>query len=1273
MLKLKKSSYLFAVLCLSIIAASFTLLFVNTNVNAEEASISFNFDMSSCASFEYVGYRDQNDEVVLDESPTVFNNSIEAKVNNNSVTGNNAYTPIIKNQKFEGWYLESTFLTLVYSKYGSINSSFAYDSSMGKAITLYPKFTDMSDKSLTIKFVLKENGDDAKEEIPFDNINTEDTYTLCFNEPFSKVLPCATSSTYTPPTGYEFSGWKIKELDEDNDLPVSILNNNEVYGDVLMDSNESEILSIIVSPAISARSFMIYKVDESGNSISYIEFVEYDKKKKLDSEPTKTGYNRLGWFLEDTLFADENGNMVSNWTYLEDKTIVAKYEAISYTVTYNANGGVVSNTSVDIAFDTPAGLSLDVPTYEHYTFDGWYDDVNNTQITGSDGKTLDIFKYQEAIAITAHWTEVPKYTISYEDLADTVEVYYNSRVTLALFTPEDHKEFLGWYYGDIQVSDENGNMIVDYTWSENITLAPKVDWKRYTVTYSNLDDNDPNKTQIVKYNEQAQLYQGYTSADYDFGGWQYDGNLITDENGLMLQPYTYETDITVSAKNVNKTYTISFKDRDETVQVVFGSSSLKDSTAVVPVAEKLGYEFKYWYLDDEKTPIIQDGVLQVVWNWRDKTLNPYFEAATFVVTYKVEANMTITNASKNVAYKTSNVTFDVPIKTGYNFKGWSYNNTKITDDNGVMTTSFEYTQNIEVTANWQAKTYTINLNLGTAEVTGGTISNKKVNVTYDQNFNIEVPIWNGHVFRYWYNPATNVEITNSDGESLSNWDIDASEYTIFAAWGVLELTLNKQEVYLSDYIGKTYKLSATINPENYTTAVWTSSNNNVCTVDNEGNVKILSLGKATITATTQKGAVTATCKIVSASFAVSDTSDMLLYISVNGEEQNKAILCKANTTIRTLEGKIKENLSDIIGDRVTFIRDENGNKISGDDLDKTAINCYHDDGMVYINLGYKIEKDSNRPSFLHLKIIQNNTHQQESDYEYGQKINVLDISSTNSSYTPGVISVKETNGNRTLEVQQSDGSFIVKDFDVVVYVSISKIAVNNTDIEAQITTVSDFDALTVIEIKKVSNENEFLVIENEQELVLNYNIDIYDSVTKEKYAGKYTIKMAMPNELKGRDGIAVMYVDNNGKTIYNDQITFKDGYMTFDVTSLGTITFIANQHDKETNLTWLIILLLFLDVLGGMLVVITGVNFYDISTKNKKVTVKSVVFGPLVMLGASLVNSQIIGIVVLTFILGIEIAALIWMNQKIKEIKSINKDKEEINLRRNKIDDKATF
>ena len=62
-------------------------------------------------------------------------------------------------------------------------------------------------------------------------------------------------------------------------------------------------------------------------------------------------------------------------------------------------------------------------------------------------------------------------------------------------------------------------------------------------------------------------------------------------------------------------------------------------------------------------------------------------------------------------------------------------------------------------------------------------------------------------------------------------------------------------------IGDTYRLKATVSPSNATnkTVTWTSSNGTVASVDNDGNVKALKVGNATITA--KSGSVSATCNI----------------------------------------------------------------------------------------------------------------------------------------------------------------------------------------------------------------------------------------------------------------------------------------------------------------------------------------------------------------------------------------------------------------------------
>lgn len=76
---------------------------------------------------------------------------------------------------------------------------------------------------------------------------------------------------------------------------------------------------------------------------------------------------------------------------------------------------------------------------------------------------------------------------------------------------------------------------------------------------------------------------------------------------------------------------------------------------------------------------------------------------------------------------------------------------------------------------------------------------------------------------------------------------------------ITKITLDKTQLTLEK--GVSEKLTATIEPENVTNnqLVWTSSNNNVATVDNQGKVTAVSDGSATITVTTLEGNKTHSC------------------------------------------------------------------------------------------------------------------------------------------------------------------------------------------------------------------------------------------------------------------------------------------------------------------------------------------------------------------------------------------------------------------------------
>ena len=103
-------------------------------------------------------------------------------------------------------------------------------------------------------------------------------------------------------------------------------------------------------------------------------------------------------------------------------------------------------------------------------------------------------------------------------------------------------------------------------------------------------------------------------------------------------------------------------------------------------------------------------------------------------------------------------------------------------------------------------------------------------------------------------------VSNSAGSVIS----DAATLTVNAAANVpvTNVLLDKTSLGLTE--DETAQLNATVKPDNATNkaVTWSSSNENVATVDQNGNVKAVGAGKATITATTADGSgVSATCEV----------------------------------------------------------------------------------------------------------------------------------------------------------------------------------------------------------------------------------------------------------------------------------------------------------------------------------------------------------------------------------------------------------------------------
>ena len=109
--------------------------------------------------------------------------------------------------------------------------------------------------------------------------------------------------------------------------------------------------------------------------------------------PTKTGYTFDGWYEDPDFTGNPVADIPTNNT--ENLNFYAKWTANTYTVTFDANGGSVDPTSAV----TVAGklTSLPTPTYDGYTFLGWYTQKDS----GNKVTTETVFTADSTIY--AHW------------------------------------------------------------------------------------------------------------------------------------------------------------------------------------------------------------------------------------------------------------------------------------------------------------------------------------------------------------------------------------------------------------------------------------------------------------------------------------------------------------------------------------------------------------------------------------------------------------------------------------------------------------------------------------------------------------------------------------------------------------------------------------------------------------------------------------------------------------------------------------------------------
>lgn len=260
--------------------------------------------------------------------------------------------------RFMGWYTDSEM---------TANKIETIDCSSDADVTVYAKFA----KIYTVHFSAVGatiDGENSVEIILGDEV----------------TMPTATKDHAI------FQGWYkensfVNRVEKTSDLTESDFTNDE----------------ITLYAQFSGEAFWLRHVLNGGMGVQDTQY-EANAGTIVLVAPTRTGYTFEGWFES----SDFSGNAIAeiNGGLSADKTVYAKWsEPISYSVTYELNGGTAGANPVT-AFTVESGdLALVAPTRDGYTFEGWFDNAEfagekvEKIVSGSYGDKKFYAKWKEII------------------------------------------------------------------------------------------------------------------------------------------------------------------------------------------------------------------------------------------------------------------------------------------------------------------------------------------------------------------------------------------------------------------------------------------------------------------------------------------------------------------------------------------------------------------------------------------------------------------------------------------------------------------------------------------------------------------------------------------------------------------------------------------------------------------------------------------------------------------------------------------------------------
>ena len=568
-------------------------------------SITINDDSFECGNKEYVAvYKASKYDLIY----YVDGNEYETQSGN---TFNESFDliadPVKEGYTFAGWYIDPE-CTELYQKPEKWNST-------DNPTKLYGKFTI---NTYTISF-------EENEGSHVDDIAAE--YQTTVTKPNNPTKD-----------GYTFGGWYENADFSGEEYQFSIMPSKDIKLYAKWDAEEYEII-----------------FESNGGSDVATISQPYGSYVVAPGEPTKDGYNFIGWYDNEEL----SGEVYEFDTMpLGGIKLYAKWEAKELQIDFITN---CDETIAPIkqAYGTSITKPQD-PAREGYKFIGW--DEDGDQQADTFPETMP----SKAITFVAIW-EIIEYTITYLDELDNSykeeEEYTIESETILLPTlVKIGYTFRGWFNGDVEVEQINRGTVGD------ITLTAKWAINQYTITFvtDGGTEIDPIKQD---YGTTVTAPADPTKTGYTFAGWDKEiPAIMPAENVTITANWTinvYKLVFVLDNGNENLEYDVEY-----------------DSVIEYPQGiQKEGYSFNKWVNSCERMPA-GDLVITATWNINSYKLTFVFDNGEENQIHEVKYN--------DIIYYPA-----TPTREGYTFDEWDSSLTEMP------------AEDLTITAKWTINQYTI--------------------------------------------------------------------------------------------------------------------------------------------------------------------------------------------------------------------------------------------------------------------------------------------------------------------------------------------------------------------------------------------------------------------------------------------------------------------------------------------------------------------------------------------------------------------------------------